>query len=340
VHTGEYFLSRYILDDITTAEPDFHHLTPEVVISLVEGALGCRLRPICRSLNSYINRVYELQRDDGVGLVAKFYRPGRWDFCALEDEHNFMRELSEAEIPVVAPLEMVFGGTLGEYKNTLFTVFPKKGGRTPDEFNHKQWLELGRLVGRTHAIGAGSVAHNRINMSPITSTYDQLQFLLNGNFISDDLISEFDDLFCHIIDVIAPVFEGLEQIRIHGDLHFANIIHRLDEGYFLIDFDDMCMGHPVQDFWMLLPGYQDETQAEIESFLQGYETFRNFDMRGLRLIEPLRIMRYIHYCCWCAHQVADGGFNRIAPGWGTRSYWRSEINDLQTQLNRIKNNLI
>ena len=59
-------------------------------------------------------------------------------------------------------------------------------------------------------------------------------------------------------------------------------------------------------------------------------------MQTLRLIEPLRIMRYIHYSAWCAHQVAEDGLSRIAPDFGTREYWQRELRDLTEQLQKIR----
>ncbi len=76
------------------------------------------------------------------------------------------------------------------------------------------------------------------------------------------------------------------MIPIHGDCHVANLIHRPGESFFIIDFDDMSVGPPVQDFWMLLPGYRGDSLAEIDLFLEGYETFRRFDRRTLRPHRP------------------------------------------------------
>ena len=64
----------------------FHSLTPDRIITLVEQGLDKRCTNLCRPLISYINRVYELEAEDGSGLVAKFYRPGRWSFDGLQDE--------------------------------------------------------------------------------------------------------------------------------------------------------------------------------------------------------------------------------------------------------------
>ncbi len=136
----------------------FHSLTPERVLSPVEKALGVRCTNLCRPLNSYINRVFELEGEDGRGLVAKFYRPGRWSASALQDEHDFLRDLHAAEIPVVAPLVHTDGETLGVFEGLHFAVFPKKSGRSFDEFSDEQWLQLGRLLGRTHLVGGPSLA--------------------------------------------------------------------------------------------------------------------------------------------------------------------------------------
>ena len=83
---------------------DFSALTPDAVIDAVETALGVRCSNLCRPLNSYINRVYEVGLDAGGFAIAKFYRPGRWSRDALQDELDFLQELHEAEVPVVPPL--------------------------------------------------------------------------------------------------------------------------------------------------------------------------------------------------------------------------------------------
>ncbi len=314
----------------------FRDLTPDTVITLVEQALGKRCTNLCRPLISYINRVYELQGEDGEGLVVKFYRPGRWSEKGLQDEYNFVLELADQEIPVVAPLKLQDNRTLGRHGKIFFAVFPKKGGRSFDEYNDDQWLELGHLLGRTHSVGAGNVPQDRITMAPDRSTRQQVDFILENNLIPPDLLAKYQALTESLITEISPMFDNIEMIRIHGDCHFSNLIYRPDESFYLIDFDDMAVGPPVQDFWMLLPGYMEDSLVEIDIFLEGYETFRNFDRRTLRLIEPLRAMRYIHYTAWCAHQVVEDGESRVVPDFGSRHYWQIEINDLADQLERIR----
>ena len=313
----------------------FHSLTPDKVITLVEKALGKRCTNLCRPLISYINRVYELQTEDGSGLVAKFYRPGRWSQQGLQDEHDFLLELAAEEIPVVAPLLLRDGSSLGSYNTIHFAVFPKKGGRSFDEYSDDQWEELGRLLGRTHNIGAMHLPKDRLTMAPDISTRQQVDYILTGSFMPEDLLARFRDLTDSLIREITPLFEKKRMIRIHGDCHFSNLIYRPGESFYIIDFDDMAVGPPVQDFWMLLPGHREDSLAEIDIFLEGYEMFRGFDMKSLRLIEPLRAMRYIHYTAWCAHQFAEDGETRVREDFGSRHYWQIEMGDLEDQLERI-----
>jgi Ser/Thr protein kinase RdoA (MazF antagonist) len=314
---------------------DFHNLSPDAIISLAEKNLSEDFSGICRPLNSYINRVYELETRNGAGIIIKFYRPDRWSRIALQDEHNFLVELAEAEIPVIAPLKLSNSSTLGDFGHIPFALFPKKGGRFICEYNEEQWLELGRLLARTHSIGVLKRPEDRITIHPGSSTADQVKFLRDGDFVAAEVAGQFFHTAEAIIDEIAPLFDDQEMIRIHGDCHFANIIYRPEESFFLIDFDDLAIGPPVQDLWMLLPDHPEKCLYEIELFLEGYETFRPFDRRSFKLIEPLRAMRYIHFIAWCAHQARDGA-EPPTQDWGSLSYWNNETRDLQEQLIRIK----
>ena len=313
----------------------FHGLTPDTVLDLVEGFLGRRTTSLCRPLNSYINRVFEVEFDDGDYGVAKFYRPGRWSYDALLDEHDFLRELDELEIPVVAPFTGTDGTTLGEHQGMFYTVFPRRAGRSCDEPSYEEWESLGRLLARVHAVGAMHPARARTTLAPDSSTHRNVEYILRSGVVSGKIRDEYERAAHSVIDLIAPLWKGLKLQRIHGDCHRANILYRPDEGFHLIDFDDMAVGPVVQDFWMLLPDYSRASLVEIDCFLEGYTTFGSFDRKHLNLIEPLRAMRYIHYTAWCAAQSADGGFARAVPGWGTDSYWQGAINDLRMQCDEI-----
>jgi Ser/Thr protein kinase RdoA (MazF antagonist) len=314
-----------------TAKADFAHLTPDHVLDLIEAVLGKRCSGLCRPLTSYINRVYELELYDGARIVAKFYRPGRWSLDALQDEHDFLAELAAEEVPVILPLAGLEGRTLHCCNGNYFAIFPKRGGRALDEPDDAQWLETGRLMGRVHAIGSRHQTRDRIVMRPDLSTEDHIQYLLDAHITRPDLHDRFEAAVDEVLDMIEPLFEHVEYLRIHGDLHRNNMLWRPGEPLAVIDFDDMAEGPAVQDLWMLLPGRAAEASRELRLLLEGYETFRPFWRGELRLIEPLRFMRMIHYLAWCGHQIEDGGFSRLSPDWGTESFWQKEIKDIREQ---------
>ena len=317
----------------------FENLHPDIFITAVEHALGKQMSGLAFPLSSYINRVYELQAMDGVRYVAKFYRPGRWSRQALVDEHNFVLDCESEEIPVVSPLILSNGETLDDTNGIYFAVFPKKLGRSFELIEDEDWKRVGGILGRLHNVGAKRKAHARIKHHPEASTKEEIEFLLSGNFIPKNFYSEFKNLSKNILDEITSLFKDVEYIRTHGDCHYGNILFRPEEGVMLIDFDDMLMAPPVQDLWLVLPDHTTNSKKEIDSMLDGYEQFREFDYFTLRLIEPLRIMRMIYFLSWLAKQADDFKFQQNFPTWGTESYWRQEINDLQKQLNIINGKL-
>ncbi len=321
----------------SSGDSAFPELGPETVLNLVEESLGVPCTNLCRQLSSYINRVFELMTVDNRGIVVKFYRPGRWSQEALQDEQDFLLELDTQEIPVVPPLLLKNGETLGGYQNLFFSVFPHCGGRSSDEFSEDQWMEIGRLLGRSHAVGAVHAAKDRVRMTPDRLTSDQISFILESGVIGyPELALRFAALCRELLDEITPLFRDIKISRIHGDCHFSNIIYRPGESFFLIDFDDMAMGPPVQDLWMLLPGKPEDYLLEIDLFLEGYETFHHFDRRSFALIEPLRAMRFLHYIAWLTYQYKADGAAPIVAGFASREYWEGEIADLSDQLDRIR----
>lgn len=318
--------------------PSFLNLHPDSVITLLEKVMAKEFSNLFRPLNSYINRVYELQDRQGTAVIVKFYRPGRWSREAIAEEHLFLQEMEAFEIPVICPLQLANGETLGCWNGIYFAVFPKCGGRSVDEFSDDQWLELGRLVGRAHAVGNIRAAGSRDKMVPSATTRRQIAYLEKNRLVTKELRRSFFELARRLIDEIENLFHDVTIQRIHGDLHFSNIIHRPGESFYLIDFDDMVMGPQVQDVWMLLQGYGEDSLVELDLFLEGYETFHGFDRKSCRLIEPLRAMRYIHYLAWCGYQVVEDGTTRVIPDFGSYTFWQNEITELGDQIERIHNN--
>ncbi len=315
---------------------DFTALTPDVLLDAVEAASGMALAGFAHPLNSYINRVYELQTLTGERVIAKFYRPGRWSRQAVEDEHTFVLECAAEEIPVIAPLPLQDGSTLGEAEGILFAVYPKRWGREFEATCDEDWRRLGRVLGRVHMIGARNAPVDRVTMHPRHSTASDVAHLHENGVVAARYSREFNDLTDEILAAVDLAFTDVELIRIHGDCHVGNILERPDEGLMLIDFDDMVTGPPVQDLWMLLPDSAETCRRELRLILEGYTVFHGFDHQSLRLIEALRVMRMLYFLAWLSRQVDDPNFESNFPQWHTDSFWRKEMGDLRQQLQRVQ----
>jgi len=318
---------------------DFDDLVPDKMLNAVEAALGIPMTGLASPLPSYINRVYEVQSVDGERFIPKFYRPGRWTREALQEEHDFVLECANDEIPVIAPLILADGQTINEDDGIFFTVFPKRYGRQLEINSDEDWLRVGRLMGRVHAVGSQNEAHSRTDIHPANSTAEYIAYLLENNFVTPKQQSAFADVTSRILDLIVDLFSDIEFIRIHGDCHCGNLLDRPGEGIMIIDFDDMMIGPPIQDLWLLLPDHANNCRRELNLLLTGYNQFRDFEDHTIRLIEPLRAMRIIYYLAWCSRQINDFKFRNTYPEWGSDAFWQREINDLSHQLQIIRDHL-
>jgi len=318
----------------------FNRLTPEQVIDAVE-VRGRRCTGRFVALNSYENRVYQLELEDGAdaspdesSVVGKFYRPGRWSRAAIAEEHAFLAELAELEIPVACPLELAPGETIGEVDAILYALFPRIRGRAPQELSDEQVQVLGRLIARIHNVGAAREAPARRRLTPTTFGRDNLDYLLEHGLIPAEARDIYAATVEALIERIEPLFVDVPMHRIHGDCHLGNLVWT-PRGPTFLDFDDMMIGPAVQDVWMIVPSYDSEGARQRRVLLEAYSEFRDFYDGWLRLVEPLRALRYINYNTWIARRCRDPAFSRTFTNFGTLQHWQREIQDLREQIARV-----
>jgi len=307
-------------------------LTPDRMLDAIESiGLACDGRLL--ALNSFENRVFQIWLDDAPPVVAKFYRPGRWSDAAIQEEHDFTRELAAREIPAVPPL-VIDERTLHKHGDYRFAVFSKQGGRAP-EFDRSGVLEwMGRFLGRIHAVGALTPFRARPALDIAGFGEEPRDFLLAGGFVPDELEVAWASVVDQALDGVRRCFERAGRVaalRLHGDCHQGNVLWT-EEGPHFVDFDDSRLGPAVQDFWMLLSGDEEAMGIQLGQILRGYEQFREFDDRELNLIEALRTLRLIHYSAWIARRWQDPAFPAAFPWFGTARYWQDRILELREQI--------
>jgi Ser/Thr protein kinase RdoA (MazF antagonist) len=310
----------------------FSTLDPGRVLDAVD-SVGLHGDGRLLALNSYENRVYQVGRDEGEPVVVKFYRPARWSDAAILEEHAFVAELVEREIPVV-PALTIEGRTLHEFEGFRFAVFPRRGGRAP-ELGDPATLEwMGRFIGRIHAVGAIRPYMLRPELNPHTFGREPFDYLTRHDFIPVELRTTYASVVEQALAGVARCYERagtLPVLRLHGDCHGGNVLWTGDGPHF-VDFDDSRMGPAVQDLWMLLSGERQDMVRQMADVLAGYEDFCDFDPRQLYLVEALRTLRLIHYAGWLAMRWDDPAFPAAFPWFNTQRYWQDRILELREQV--------
>ncbi len=313
-------------------QANFSALTPDCVLNALE-SIGLRSDGRMLALNSYENRVYQIGMEEGLPLVAKFYRPLRWTDDAILEEHAFVHELVEREIPVV-PALVLNGKSLHDFDGFRFAVFTRQGGRAPELENRDTLEWMGRFLGRIHAVGALQPYQRRPTLSISSFGEEPYVYLLAHKFIPADLDVAYRSVVEQALIEVRHCFERagrVNALRLHGDCHAGNVLWT-DDGPHFVDFDDSRMGPAVQDLWMLLSGERADMVRQLGDVLAGYEDFHDFDARELHLIEALRTLRLIHYSAWLAQRWDDPAFKQAFPWFNTQRYWQDRILELREQI--------
>ncbi len=284
-------------------------------------------------LNSYENRVYQIGMEKGPPLVAKFYRPNRWSDAAILEEHSFSLALAAEEIPVVAPIQDATGNTLHSYDGYRFSLSPRQGGHWPSLDDPENLIWVGRLMARIHQAAARNPFKHRPTLNPKEMGIESAEYLLANGFIPIELETGYRRIteeLQHSINEQFDSAEAYQQIRLHGDCHMGNILWT-DDGPHFVDLDDCRNGPAIQDLWMLLSGEYNEMSMQMSYLREGYEMFRPLHSAEIRLIEPLRTLRIIHYAAWLARRWDDPAFPTAFPWFNTHQYWQDHMATLEHQ---------
>jgi len=325
--------------DNTDSVHPYLSLTPDTVINAVE-SLGLLTDMRQYPLNSYENRVYQVGIEEDAPVIVKFYRPNRWSKEAILEEHQFLLELAEEDLPVVAPLELD-GKTLFEYQEFFFSISPRKSGHAPEIANREQLEYLGRWLARLHQVGRDY----RFQHRPVWNGQAELgkskektiiqqscETVLNSGLLNEDFRPAYESLCHDLNELVAQQYqpEMSDMLRIHGDCHVGNLLWR-DEQLHMVDFDDCVQGPAMQDIWMLLSGQREEQIQQLESIRNGYEVFQPFPYHQLKWIECLRTIRLIKHTAWVVERWSDPAFPLAFPWFEGVRYWSEHVLSLREQ---------
>lgn len=307
---------------------NFDALTPDFMWYALE-SIGVRAESGLLALNSYENRVYQFTDEDRKRFVVKFYRPQRWSREQIQEEHDFSNELVENEVPIAAPLS-INGETIHEYQGYLFTLFNSEGGRQFEVDNIEQLEWVGRFMGRIHQVGAQKNFIHRPTIGLEEYVYQPRKLLQSSTFIPAHLENAFFSDLDLLISQIEAHWQPSETIRLHGDCHPGNILWR--DGPMFVDLDDARNGPAIQDLWMLLNGDRQDKMMQLDVLLEGYQEFSDLANAQLKLIEPLRGLRMVHYMAWLAKRWHDPAFPQAFPWFNDAKYWEGQVLGFKEQI--------
>jgi Ser/Thr protein kinase RdoA (MazF antagonist) len=338
---------------------DYAQLDPQQVLDCLD-AVGLRGDGRVLQLNSYENRVFQVFLEDAnttagasEAVVAKFYRPGRWTDAQILEEHSFALELAAAEVPVVPPLRLQArpderglpqpGLSLHGLPTTLacqttgteqhrFAVALRCAGREPELEDPAALRQLGRFIGRLHAVGGQRSFNHRHHLNAHIDGRRALALLIDGGFVPDTQLAAWQQVCKQALTMVENAFNRVapRTLRLHGDCHLGNVLWR-DGAPHVVDLDDAMQGPAVQDLWMLVSGDHTTMAQQLNVMLEGYEQFCEFDDSERALIEPLRTLRMLRHSAWLAARWTDPTFPLNFPFFGTAAYWSQQTAQLREQ---------
>lgn len=194
-----------------------------------------------------------------------------------------------------------------EKRGVLFTWVP---GRTLETgLNTQKYFRLGLTMAELHG-HAESLKPLPESICP--KKWDKPFYYPNEPVVYNDpsykhLFSDFQILVINqAISMVVREFDRLYsnqqgQILIHGDLHFWNIKYYQGELY-LMDFEDVMLGYPVQDIAIALYycRLREDYQELQNAFQQGYSSHRPWPVNNWRQVETLQAARMINFVNYVA----------------------------------------
>ncbi|WP_075881228.1 serine/threonine protein kinase [Vreelandella massiliensis] len=309
----------------------YRALSPNVVMSAIEST-GIWPAGEPFALNSYENRVLLFRDDERRGWVVKFYRPGRWSKATIQEEHDFLHELKNAKVPVVAPWRNSDGHSLHHFEGYDFALFPQCVGQAPELDNPAHLFALGGLLARLHRVGEKKTFLHRGTLDMPEGIAQARERILTSDWLTVHQRRAYERVTTQLQEQVAPYLKKeIAIIRCHGDCHLGNILGR-EETFTLVDFDDCLMAPAIQDIWMLLAMDDPQTwRAQLSEISEGYEEERAFPHDQLTLIEPLRSYRLVRHSAWLVDRWSDPAFPQAFPWVAGSGYWDQHIRQLEQQ---------
>jgi Ser/Thr protein kinase RdoA (MazF antagonist) len=205
-------------------------------------------------------------------------------------------------------------GVPGERRCVLFKWIP---GRTLENYlNPSNYYKYGQVLAKLHNHASTLKplpAHinpkkwNKVFYYPDEPVvYNEPAY---AHLFPNERIEILEEVIQRANQVFEELFADLDtQILLHGDLHFWNV-HLYRGDLYVIDFEDILLGYPVQDVAVTLSygRRRDGYQAWKAAFKQGYTSIRPWPSENERIMETLIAARSVMFINYVARISSSPG---------------------------------
>lgn len=268
-----------------------------------------------RFLTTETNTMFQIQAEEGERYVLRIYSDEETTLRENQAEMYWLDALKrDTALKVTEPITRRDGeyisivsmpGVPEERRCVLFKWVP---GRTLEHYlSPENYHKLGQTLARLHN-HAETLNPLPPNIQP--KKWDKVFYYPDEPVVYHTeeyrhlFPSERVALLNEVIKRAEQVFEKLYadrdgQILIHGDLHYLNV-HLYRGELYVIDFEDVMLGYPVQDIAITLSygrqrdGYSDWRDA----FQRGYTNLRPWPAESQKQLETLiaaRSVMFVNY---------------------------------------------
>ncbi len=267
----------------------------------------------------HTNIMFQVRSKSGDRFLLRIYTDEDTTFRENQAEMFWLAALKrEPDITVVEPVARRDGGfiTIVTIPNVpsgrrcaLFSWIP--GRPLVEHLSPNNYYKLGQAMARLH-IQAATLNPLPTHIQP--KKWDKVFYYPNepvvyntpqySHLFPTERISLLDKVIAQANEVFADLYADEEgQILIHSDLHYWNVHYHRGLLY-LLDFEDISLGYPVQDIAVTLyygrHTRRDQYNELKAAFKQGYSSIRNWPAANERTIATLMAARSVMFINYVA----------------------------------------
>ena len=193
-------------------------------------------------------------------------------------------------------------GVPGEQRCALYKWVP--GVQLANHISTRSYRQLGELMAKLHNHSQSLNLPDRISpkrwgkifyFPDELVVYDKAEY---ASLFTAEQLSTLEAAIDRVTPFLAGMYRKKNPMLLHGDMHYWNV-HIFRGELYLIDFEDMLLGYPIQDISICLYYLRNEKKyAELaDAFLDGYARERNlpsFNKRDLHLLWMARMVNFVN----------------------------------------------